>query len=230
MVKSAKELQGLSIEAKDGTIGGIYDIYFDDHTWRIQYVVVDTSKWLPGRKVLIATEALHRPWHDCRGLAVDLTREQVKGSPDIDTTRTVEREAEMLLFQHYGWVPYWAGALAPPPPPAALAPGDQMSDALTGGEHMVEGRLHSVRGIIGYRLNATDERAGTVDDILIDPEESRVRYMAVITGELLSRKKVLVAAQQISRIDWAESAVFVSMSRHAVECSPCAENEWSVSH
>ena len=52
----AKRLYGKSIGAKDGHIGAVHDLYFDDQ-WIVRYLVVDTRKWLPGRKVLIATNS-----------------------------------------------------------------------------------------------------------------------------------------------------------------------------
>ena len=34
----------------DGLIGKVDDFYFDDEDWRIRYLVVDTGKWLSGRR------------------------------------------------------------------------------------------------------------------------------------------------------------------------------------
>jgi hypothetical protein len=61
MVKSLRELHGIAIEATDGNTGSLHDIYFDDRSRQIRYFVVDTAKWLPGRRVLIAPEAIRHP-------------------------------------------------------------------------------------------------------------------------------------------------------------------------
>jgi hypothetical protein len=53
MLLSIKQLQKYSILAADGAIGDSKDFYFDDQAWAVRYLVVDTSVWLPGRKVLI---------------------------------------------------------------------------------------------------------------------------------------------------------------------------------
>jgi hypothetical protein len=53
MIRSVQQTRGAALEAKDGPIGDIHDIYFDDQEWTVRYYVVDTGKWLPGRKVLI---------------------------------------------------------------------------------------------------------------------------------------------------------------------------------
>jgi len=48
MLHSVKKLQNYEIQATDGDIGKIRGFYFDDSTWEIYYLVVDTNKWLPG--------------------------------------------------------------------------------------------------------------------------------------------------------------------------------------
>ena len=54
MLSPASGFRGRSIAAIDGDIGSIRDLYFDDITWTIRYLVVDTGSWLPGRQVLIS--------------------------------------------------------------------------------------------------------------------------------------------------------------------------------
>ena len=53
MIRSVKDLEGFTIGATDGAIGKVTDFYFDDESWVIRYVVVDTSAWL-GREVLLS--------------------------------------------------------------------------------------------------------------------------------------------------------------------------------
>lgn len=217
MFKSTKQLEGVEIHATDGEIGALHDIYFDDESWLIRYFVVDTAKWLPGRKVLISTDAVHRPWGGDAGLPVDLTREQVKASPDIDTERPVSREAEILLFRHYGWSPYWTDSLAPPPPPMLASTEEEKREAEAIAELTSDRHLQSCRELIGYTLEASDGKAGTVHDFLIDGNGSSIPYLVITSGEWLARKKVMLPAGSITSIKWAEAAIRTSLSRHAVE-------------
>src|SRR5690606_19253045 len=55
-LRSANEVQGYYIGAKDGEIGHVDDFIVDDTSWRIRYLIVDTHNWLPGKKVLMAHE------------------------------------------------------------------------------------------------------------------------------------------------------------------------------
>ena len=54
MLRRMRDLKGLAIGARDGDIGAANDFIFDDKAWTIRYLIADTSRWLPGRKVLIS--------------------------------------------------------------------------------------------------------------------------------------------------------------------------------
>ena len=51
MIYTIGTLKGYALQVTDGEIGSLEDLYFDDEQWAIRYLVVDTGKWLPGRKV-----------------------------------------------------------------------------------------------------------------------------------------------------------------------------------
>jgi len=220
---SAKGLFGRAIDAHDGHIGSLHDLYFDDQGWTIRYLVIDTAKWLPGRKVLISPEATLQPWHGEGALPVKLTKDQIKSSPDIDTAQPISRKAERLLYTHYGWIPYWAapGVPAPPPlPPAGAASAEERREAAEEAESASEPRLRSIREVLGYHLLATDGEIGHIEDLVLDDNTSRILFVIVNLGEWLSRKRVLLSPRLISKIDWASSKVVTEASRQAVKTSP----------
>jgi hypothetical protein len=109
MLQSEKELRDFEIRARDGTIGKVKDLYFDDHEWTVRYVVVDTGSWLDRRRVLLSAARLENVTND-RALTVNATREQVRNSPPVDWDRPVSRADEGTLHDYYGWPYYWATA------------------------------------------------------------------------------------------------------------------------
>ena len=109
MLRSMKDLEDCAIGATDGTIGHVKDFYFDDHTWVIRYLVVDTGTWLESRKVLISPFAIGEPDWAKKILPVSLTKEKVKNSPEIDTQKPVSRQYEQQYLGYYGYPLYWGG-------------------------------------------------------------------------------------------------------------------------
>jgi len=87
-LRSCKAVAGYHIQANDGEIGHVVDYLIDERTWAICYLVVDTSNWWMGQKVLIAPHwisGIH--WPD-KTVSVDLSRAAVQTAPmyesDID--------------------------------------------------------------------------------------------------------------------------------------------------
>src|SRR5258707_15655437 len=76
-------------------------------TWSIRYMVVDTSNWWFGRKVLVASEWITSVDWNKFLLHVDLTREQIKNSPEYDPSVRAQREYATRLHDHYGRSGYW---------------------------------------------------------------------------------------------------------------------------
>ena len=61
MMNSIGHLVGSTITASDGEIGRIKQAFFDDQTWTVRYLVVDTGSWLSEREVLISPYSVRQP-------------------------------------------------------------------------------------------------------------------------------------------------------------------------
>ncbi|HSZ93195.1 MAG TPA: PRC-barrel domain-containing protein [Acetobacteraceae bacterium] len=83
MLWNASAIKGYAIKASDGCVGTVSDLLFDDARWTVRWLVVDTGKWLSGRKVLLPLSTLGNPDPEQREFMVELTMRQVKDSPDV---------------------------------------------------------------------------------------------------------------------------------------------------
>ena len=83
MLHKTNRIRGFHIHATDGAIGHVDDFLFDEATWHLRYLVVDTSNWIGGRWVLISPTVVSRIDPGGPAIHVSLTREQIKGSPSI---------------------------------------------------------------------------------------------------------------------------------------------------
>ena len=100
-LRSARDVTGYYIAARDGDIGHVDDFLVDDRAWAIRYLIVDTRNWWPGKKVALSPEWIKTvSWTDSR-VHVDLQREEIKAAPEYDASRPFEREDETRLFEHY---------------------------------------------------------------------------------------------------------------------------------
>jgi hypothetical protein len=81
-LRSTRVVTGYHIQAWDGEIGHVEDFILSDETWDIQYVVVDTRNWLPGKKVLVAPKWVEAISWPTSKVHVDLPQETVENSPE----------------------------------------------------------------------------------------------------------------------------------------------------
>ena len=211
--------------ALDGEIGAVRDFYFDDDTWTVRYVVVETGKWLRGRRVLLSLWALHAPdWEQCR-IPVKLTRQQVRHSPDVDTHQPVSRQAEAASLSYYGYPLYWGGAaLWGPVPAPGLTVGGPPPPPLTSADQGDDSHLRSVREVTGYHIRARDGKIGHVDDFLINPETWAIEHLMIDTSNWIGGRSVLVSPTSVRRVSWVDRIVELSISRDTVAKSPAPEH------
>ena len=221
MKRSVNSLIGYTISVLDGEIGKVKDFYIDDKTWTIRYLIVETGSWLSGRKVLIAAEMLIEPDWDKEVLPVNLTKEQVKNSPDIDTREPVSRQEEIKWQNYYLRTSYWGTGFYERGMPYYMH--EVINDTTDKGfpektEHL--SHLRSTAKVTGYNIMATDGIIGDVKDFIVNDNDWGINFLVVDTGNWLPGKKVIISPKLIDEIDWATSEVSVKTSIAHVKNSP----------
>jgi sporulation protein YlmC with PRC-barrel domain len=106
-LRSARVVTGYHVHAKDGDIGHINDLLVEDDTWAIRYLIVDTSNWWGGHRVLVAPRWIQTvKWSEAK-VSVDLTRQAVQDAPPYDAAAQLDRQQEQAIYEHYGHPGYW---------------------------------------------------------------------------------------------------------------------------
>ncbi len=214
-----KELYSHTLHTPGGDIGHVKDLYFDDQSWAVRYVVADTGTWLSERQVLLSPNAFGRLDREAKVLHLHLSKKQIEGSPLIDTHRPVSRQHEEEYYRYYGWPGYWDGGgmwgvagvpvLTPPAmPDASKHHGHNQRDDL---------HLRSTRAVTGYHIEATDGPIGSVSGFLLDLKSWTVRDVVVEAGHWYSGKEILIPTAKIARISYEDSKVFVNLSKADIQ-------------
>ena len=237
MLDTVKHLEHYAIHAADGFIGHVRDVYFDDDSWVVRYLVVDTGGWLPGRKVLISPISVTGTNAEDRVLTISLTREQLKDGPDIDTDKPISRQHERSLLGYYGYPYYWGtgGLWGTGSFPALLLNASERGTAIpahredvarvlemgeAGSDPHADTHLRSCSAVSGYRIEALDGHMGKVTDFLVEESTWAIRYLIVNTSEWWSDHEVLLAVRWITSVRWMDNAVTVSQTCEAVKAAP----------
>jgi hypothetical protein len=177
MLLPVSALKRYAIEATDGPLGTVKDLLFDDATWKIRWLVIDTGSWLMGRIVVIPPSAIAKLDYERDEIRVALTKSQIEASPELSAHEPVSRQAESQVYQYCEWDPYRGtsyfitGAMASllssaPYFGAPVASGGPRADPVNrpdGDPH-----LRSIAEVTSYRLEASDGPIGHVENFYID--------------------------------------------------------------
>lgn len=235
MLRSVTDLKHATIGATDGEIGDVKDVYFDDQQWTLRYLIVDTGRWLPGRKVLITPLAISGNDWSVPRIDLSLTRDQIQRSPDIDTDKPVSRQHESSYFELYGYPMYWTepvmwtqlaqpdGADTPTRMDSSTA--DREATRAQHEREKADPTLRSAANVSGYHVEATDGSIGHVADFLFDEASWALRYFVIDTRNWLPGRHVLISVDWIERVSWRERKAFVNLSRDAIRSSPDYDSE-----
>ncbi len=240
MLQVVSALKGYSIEAKDGRLGAVSDFLFDDTTWKVRWLVVDTGRWLTGRKVLIHPSAIGYAEHGARELTVALTKKQVEDSPDILQDRPVSLQHQNDLYGYYGWDPLWGGGmygagiygggLYGAGMGAVASPLAARTYFGSGAVREAERRqsdvddedphLRSATEVKGYHVHAADGNIGHVEDFLVESESWGIRYLIIDTSNWWVGQHVLISPYAVKEVDWSGRHVRIDVDRAKVKASP----------
>jgi uncharacterized protein YrrD len=100
-LRSTHEVIGYDIHATDGVIGEVEDFLVDDNTWKIDFMMIDTGHWFPGKKVLITPDKIKKIDWETGAVIIDTTIGQVKDSPEYDPKQELTEAYTLMLRNHY---------------------------------------------------------------------------------------------------------------------------------
>ncbi|OIJ15684.1 hypothetical protein BKP35_01440 [Anaerobacillus arseniciselenatis] len=232
MLHNMKELSSYDILATDGSIGTVHDLLIDDKYWTVRYLVVDTMKWLPGRKVLISPMSINDFDFVNGNVALSLTKEMIKNSPSIEADFPVSKKYEIEYNKYFGLRPYWSGERTWGSYfyPTELARVPVENDEIVGEvEDPESSNLRSFKAISGYGIEAKDGDIGHVENFVINDETWNVRYLVVDTKNWWPGKHVLVSPHWINYISWVDKVVRIDLSRDTIKNGPEYDPNQSIS-
>ena len=222
MLRSVKSMSGQALKARDGEIGSSKDFLFDDQFWTIRYMVANTGSWLTGRKVLISPMSISRSgWKNMR-FEIDMSKDEIASAPPLDEDAPVSRQYEIRWVKHYSATPYWIGPYAwgSSEYPIGL-PGQGVKDDIVINPDVDQDKnLRSASEVIGYKISASDDEIGHVEDFILNDDNWTIRYMVVDTRNWIPGRKVLISHLWIEFISWPERKVMVNLTKKQVENSP----------
>jgi hypothetical protein len=224
---TVKSLLGFKIQAEDGHIGSPHDVFFDDDQWCVRYIIVDTGL-IFGRKVLIPPAVVHVD-EGSKELKVDLTKDQIKDSPDVSIDPPLSRDQEIEYHDYFRWPYYWGGGGAMSGMGIGVAP-----EAMVVGDTNVSPNPHpqspedkdfhlrSVRDIFDYELLRDDQKVGEIVDFTIEISGDRWE-VPVACIRLEDEDNTVLVPSKLLRLGYPEKVALLDVAADRLHGAPTYE-------
>jgi hypothetical protein len=174
--------------------------------------------------VLISPHAFGNFYQDGDWLPVKLTRKQIENSPAIESHRPVSRQYEAEYYRYYGYPSYWNGvemwgaAGFPVVPLPNLA--QNKEESRFGSFKDEDPNLRSTKALDGYHIQTEERQIGHVTDFVIDDKRWAICHLVIETGHWFFGKEIVISPNDIGRISYEESIVFVNATEDSIREAP----------
>lgn len=228
-------LTNLNIHATDGEIGKLKDLYFNDN-WELQFIIVDTRKWLPGKKALLPFYVQEEINLEEEYIKVDRDKETIRQSPKAPEDNELISSYQGAVLDYFGWNSYKENAVLDsdhgpvttgdgklqntnvPPEPDLAAP-DISTD-----------NLRSMEEFMSFKVHAKDGKIGIVDNIILT-EDGKIQYLVVNSNEsYVENSLYLYRTDQVTSVDWFEEDLYLDDSVQGLEQVTPFKNNDEVFH
>ncbi|WP_010529829.1 PRC-barrel domain-containing protein [Lentibacillus jeotgali] len=201
------------IEASDGSMGKIQDLYFDDNKWVVRYAVLDSRRWLPSRRIMLSPAAFRSIDTQNQRVDVEYDKETVRNSPSIPVDATLSKDMEMALTGYYGWSRYWLGGMLWGVEDTPLAHFEDRAAHEDQTPNEWEHNLRSSEEAAGYRVHANNGKIGELTEFIIDDSYWKIRYLVVRSDDVAAGNPLyLIRPEAIQSADWVEGDLYVDMN------------------
>ena len=228
MLRIGSSLKGYEVEASDGGAGSVQDLLFDDITWKLRWMVVDTGDWLNRRRVLIHPSVIGMIDDVASALQIKLARATIAEAPGILLDRPVSLQYQKNLYDYYDWDAAWDGStfgqgtMFSGLEPVMHFDRDTVGAAAGEGFHVQDGdpHLRSLSEIIGYHIHANDGDIGHAQDVVIDDISWLINYLIVDTSNWWVGQHVLLSPYSVTNIEFPERKIRVNTTVAKIRSSP----------
>ena len=187
----------------------------------MRYLVDETGRWLPGNQRLISPVAIQQAIWSSHEVILNLTRQEIKESPSLESDEPVSRQKDEDMALHFGWPTYWGatGITGQTMFPKIFKSKSRARKGRTTGHGRRDPHLESLRDVISYHLEAREGSIGHLDDVIAEEDTWTIRHLVIDLHNWLPGKKILLPPKHVEKIQWSDCKLYTHLTRQEIEDS-----------
>jgi sporulation protein YlmC with PRC-barrel domain len=197
---------GVEVHCRDGLCGRSTYVLIDPVRKEVTHLVVKEAA-SPHEERLVPIEAISETAPDV--ILLRRSRDELSEMDPFVQTEYIREEMSDLNYVPSRWMGVGSYLVWP------YAVPDWTHTVAVEHRHIPLGELAIRRGTV---VEATDGRAGHVDEFLVDPENEHITHIVMREGHLWGKKDISIPVSEIDHIE--EDVVFLRLNKSEVEALP----------
>ncbi|MEO9533793.1 MAG: PRC-barrel domain-containing protein [Crocinitomicaceae bacterium] len=211
---------GYDITTKDNLTGKLKDFLFDEDHWKLRYLDVDLGGIFFEQRVLIPIEMIKNEDWKKEKFTLKLKSKHLEHLPKLDDRKTVSREYEAKLAQHFEIDEYWSQRFQPATAKPEMS-FNKNKRFTTLKEDDMNSKLRSFKEVQDYQVYAQNGKAGHLADLIVDTSNWKIISQVIhLNYNLGNEKDVMLAMRWIEEISYVEKGIAISLNKNEVHSAP----------
>lgn len=231
-----QDFKKYSILAEDGKFGSVFDFYFDEDTFLLRYLVVDSEPFLLRNLVLISPIIFRKINLAEKTIELSITKKEIADSPGLDSGEVVSSQYEKTYNDHFSWPYYWGSygnsTWAAGPYGINEEYGTQVrksTDDIEEKNNLIRdaksNSLRSLREVRSYSIRGSEnEEFGHIQGFILNPDTLSFDFVVIDTVNYLPSKNILLRPEWIENILWQSKVVKIKLSKKLIKSAPSYKN------
>jgi hypothetical protein len=220
LLKTAK-LKEYIIELSAKIRGTIFEMYFDDLFWNIQYLLMTSENMEKDKIAIFSHIALGRPDDKSKTIPIVGKQGRNQGNGKSAVPKTKEEAGSIDPIQIIELPPGYLKNISISSKETKdliiTILKDKNAIYLPSAKH-----LRSHNEVLGYNIQSKDgDLIGHVDNFILEGNTWKLRYLIVDTRNWLTGgKKILLSPTWIEKVNWSSNLMAIDLSKDSIIKSP----------
>jgi sporulation protein YlmC with PRC-barrel domain len=214
---SLNELRKYEIQGKEDILGDVNGFLFDITTWKVKHLRVKYGIWPFKKEFVIPMDCIGAPDNVEKVIPTDLLEKDLEHLPSTNWLRTQIGNAFEKINHHWRIGNFRRSfAWRLPFAISSIFNYYQEEPKIPQAEHSIHPQLRSLMEFEDYRVDARDGDIGEVQDLFIDADRWKIRYVMVHGPQ----NTIMLPSQWIRQVNPTHETLKLDLNRESVLDGP----------
>ena len=211
MLRSVKNFHLTEIVTRDGYLGHLDRLIFNEMNWHVNYFVVEGGEEFEGKKIVLSSHYYDGFDWPTGSIKSRVEKTEIEQSPEISQNIPKAKISEKQLAKRFGWEHYDKR--------------NHMFIGIINGQNKKHphierkgnpGEMTSTNELFGYEVRSLKQKLGYIDDLAVDEGDLVIKYIIAKPYPQISERRLLISTDWVKTISWLRKMVFLTIPADSI--------------